>query len=479
MPTDASPNRRPLVWFRSDLRVEDHAALHAACEDPPKAGVVAAYAITPGQWKEHHWGDPKIDFIRRALVELQKQLAGLNIPLKLVHADTFDDVPAALLALAQDTACTELHFGREHEHNERKRDQATEDAFENAGLAVHTHNTKTLFEPGDILTQQDGWYTVFTPFSKKCRATWQHRHQRRPAPSEQRDPGFHGDAVPNTMPGFAPPSDHIQQLWPAGPTAARSRLDRFLDDAIADYDTARDTMSIDGTSRLSADLALGTLSPAQVADAVYENTNHTETGPFGYITEILWREFYQHLLLAAPHVSRDRSYRKEYDELEWNTDDDAFQAWCEGKTGVPIVDAAMRQLSRDAWMHNRCRMVTAMFLTKNLFQDWRRGERYFASKLIDIELASNNGGWQWSASTGTDAAPYFRVMNPQSQGEKHDPAGDYIREYVDELKDAKGKAVHAPHAAKPGLFTGGYPEPIVDLKQSRAEAIDRFKAFRS
>jgi deoxyribodipyrimidine photo-lyase len=201
-----------------------------------------------------------------------------------------------------------------------------------------------------------------------------------------------------------------------------------------------------------------------------------DSGPGTWISELIWREFFRHLIVAFPRLCMGRNFQRQYDRLPWREDDAAFDAWCEGRTGVPIVDAAMRQLAQTGWMHNRRRMIVAMFLTKNLLLDWRLGERHFMQHLVDGDLASNNGGWQWAASTGTDAAPYFRVFNPVSQSEKFDPGGVYVRRWVPELADVEDAAVHAPPPLARSRF--GYPEAIVDLKASRARAIEVFKACR-
>lgn len=481
---------RSMVWFRSDLRSTDNDALYHARRNADD-GVIGVFAICPDQWRSHDWGPMKVDFIRRCLIELQKSLAELNIPLKIVVTPRFAGVPGALLALAQQLGVGELHMGREYEVNERKRDQNVADAFEHAGIAVHRHTNKVLYEPGQIRTKEDKWYSVFTPFKKRLYARWdEETPEVLPAPRPCDASVCDGDRIPDADQwkawGFDFEPEHATRpdLWPGGEAHAMQRFERFLDTSIDDYKERRDAPADDaGTSGLSPYLAVGCIGPRQIVHACLEaNGNEFWKGSKGithYISEIVWREFYQHLLVGFPRVCKHRNFNTDYDGLEWREDNEHFEAWCAGRTGVPIVDAAMRQLNTTGWMHNRCRMIVAMFLTKNLLLDWRLGERYFMTKLVDGDLGSNNGGWQWSSSTGTDAAPYFRVYNPISQSERHDPEGDYIRTYVPELAELDNKQIHDPHERAGGLFGDrNYPEPIVDLKTTRERAIEAFKNFR-
>ena len=474
------------MWFRSDLRISDNAALHAARSEGTD-GVVGVFCFCPAQWREHHWGPMKADFVRRSVIELQKSLGQLKIPLKILVEPRFDGVASAVLGLARDLGCGSLHFGREYEVNERKRDRAVVEAFEGAGLRVTRHTNKVIYEPGTIRTKDGGWYSVFTPFKKRLYETWLEIDEPElfGLPKPCRAKVCEGDRVPDALEGYDFAADGATRpdLWPAGEDQARSRLDAFLADGVEQYKDRRDTPAIDGTSALSPYLAVGSICPRRViVETMRVNSGKLDSGgkgPVHYISEIVWREFYQHLLVSHPRVSKNRNFNESYDGLKWDDDDEAFRAWCGGRTGIPIVDAAMRQLNTTGWMHNRCRMIVAMFLTKNLLQDWRRGERYFMEKLVDGDLASNNGGWQWSSSTGTDAAPYFRVYNPISQSERHDPDGAYIRRFVPELAELDADQIHEPHA-RAGLFGElDYPEPIVDLKASRERAIAVFKAYRA
>ena len=258
---------------------------------------------------------------------------------------------------------------------------------------------------------------------------------------------------------------------------ARRWLRAFVSKRIESYHTLRDMPAEDGTSALSPYLAAGALSPRQCLHAAMEaNRGRAASGKKGvttWISELIWREFYRHVLIGFPRVCMNRPFRVETDRLPWRDDEDQFAAWCQGHTGVPIVDAGMRQLAETGWMHNRVRMITAMFLTKDLFIDWRWGQRHFMHHLIDGDFANNNGGWQWSASTGTDAAPYFRIFNPFSQSRRFDPEGQYIRRYVPELKALSADEIHEPSADVARKCR--YPRPIVGHAEARTSAIAAFR----
>ena len=266
-------------------------------------------------------------------------------------------------------------------------------------------------------------------------------------------------------------------LWPAGEAAALKRLQAFLDNKVMEYSESRNIPILDGTSRISAYLALGIISPRRcILEALKLNKFEFAAGNNGickWIDEIVWREFYRNIMHSFPRVSKNRPFNLLTEGISWRHNDDEFEAWKTGNTGLPLIDAAMRQLLNEGWMHNRLRMVVAMFFSKNLLHDWRLGEQYFMQNLIDGDFASNNGGWQWSASTGTDAAPYFRIFNPVTQSQNFDPEGLFIKSFVPELEHLTAKEIHLPSF---DIFTkADYPKPIVDLKLSRQRAIDIFK----
>ncbi|MDX1458836.1 MAG: deoxyribodipyrimidine photo-lyase [Marinobacter sp.] len=460
-----------LVWFRNDLRTADNAALTAACRGG--SAVRACFLLTPGQWREHHWSSARVRLVIDHLSALGQELAALGIELSIIPADRFDDSFALLKKFCYEHQVQRLHFNEEYGINERRRDKQLATELGEAGITAHKYRDQCAAPVGQILTGQGQPYSVFTPFSRRWRE-WLEEHppQIYPVPAPVSAP------LPPPLPlpdleGWEPaPSP----LVATGESAAHQQLERFLEERGADYKRHRDMPALDGTSQLSPYLANGVLSGRQCLVAAQQLQGHGGEGYACWINELAWRDFYIHILYHFPRVSMNRAFKPETEALVWNPPGAAFEAWKAGQTGVPLVDAAMRQLNETGWMHNRLRMVAAMFLTKNLFIDWRLGEAYFMSKLVDGFLASNNGGWQWSASTGTDAAPYFRVFNPVSQSERFDPDGQFIRRYVPELSDLDNKAIHQPWKA--GAPPNGYPTPLVDLKESRKEAIARFQALK-
>ncbi|MGP9833340.1 deoxyribodipyrimidine photo-lyase [Marinobacter sp. NSM] len=459
-----------LVWFRNDLRLADNAALTAACGRSKP--VKACFLVTPGQWQEHDWSAARVTFVLEHANTLARQLAKLGISLSFLHADTFTASLDKLEAFCKDQQITGLHFNEEYGINERRRDKQAHDRLTALGIRVAKYRDQTVAPVGEILTQQNEPYSVFTPFSRRWRS-WIEETQPTlyPAPSSM-GPQVEPEQT-DTLP--APFKDAPEPLVTTGEDAAHSQLEAFLAERAKDYKDNRDFPAVDGTSQLSPYLANGVLSGRQCLIAARQSCLSGD-GIETWINEIAWRDFYVHILYHYPRVSMHRAFKPETEALVWNKPGDHFEAWKEGRTGIPIVDAAMRQLKTTGWMHNRLRMITAMFLTKNLFIDWRLGEAWFMQNLVDGFLASNNGGWQWSASTGTDAAPYFRVFNPVTQSERFDPKGEFIRQWVPELARLDNKRIHDP--SKGGVIPKGYPRPIVDLKESRREAIARFQALK-
>jgi deoxyribodipyrimidine photo-lyase len=462
-----------LVWFRNDLRVADNAALTAACKaDDP---VHACFVVTPEQWQEHDWSPARVQFVIAHANALAEDLARLGIPMTFLRARRFDDSLEPLTQLCRDQNIARVHFNEEYGVNERRRDKALKQKLDDLDIETCKYRDQTVAPVGDILTQQSEPYSVFTPFSRRWRS-WVDETQPAafPIPKAIADPVKPArlDEIPDAF-RDAPPA-----LVETGEDAAHHQLEAFLSERAGAYKDDRDFPALDGTSQLSPYLANGVLSGRQclLAARQAQGMGGNQDGLTTWISEIAWRDFYVNILYHYPRVSMHRAFKPETEALAWNPPGEQFEAWKEGRTGIPIVDAAMRQLNETGWMHNRLRMVTAMFLTKNLFIDWRLGEAYFMSKLVDGYLASNNGGWQWSASTGTDAAPYFRVFNPVTQSERFDPKGEFVRHWVPELAKLDAKRIHDP--SKGGVIPGGYPRPIVDLKESRKEAIAKFQALK-
>ncbi len=471
---------RPLVWLRADLRAEDSHALFNAGRAATR-GIVTAFTICEQQWRQHDWANIKVEFILRNLACLAEGLKRLNIPLLIVRTPRFAGVPNALLKLARRHRCDALYFNREYGVNEIRRDEAVTAQFTAAGLRVRAFDDETVLPPGTLRTTQGNPYTVFTPFKRAwlARVRESEAAATLPPPRRQPEPVCATDAIPERIAGFDLQRG-LPELWPAGERVAARQLDAFIAQRLAGYNRGRDYPADDATSRLSPCLAAGVISARTCLQAaIAANDGRLDSGHPGadtWISELIWREFYRHVLVSFPRVSMGRPFKLDTERLRWSRSDADYQAWCEGRTGFPIVDAAMRQLSQTGWMHNRLRMIAAMFLTKDLFIDWRRGERWFMRRLIDGDLASNNGGWQWSASTGTDAVPYFRIFNPTSQSRKFDPAGEFIRTFVPELRPVAGPAIHAP---PPQLRAElGYPAPIGDHAAARRHVLAAFAELK-
>lgn len=460
-----------LVWFRNDLRVADNPTLAHACAD---GRVTACFAMSHAQWRAHDVGDMRLAFLARSLIALQGELAKLGIGLEIVDAPRFADVPRAIRALAKRLGADEVAFNDEYPLNEQRRDAAVAEALEDAGIATVRFHAGVTLAPGSVLTKQDTPFAVFTPFKRRWLELVD-RAQIEPLPA----PRPQADEIPSVdapqIPGVDTKLGAGQ--WPAGECIARRRLDEFIQRRAERYATDRDFPSIAGTSRLSPYLSVGAISSNQCLHAAARaNSGSLRGGPLdAWIDELIWREFYRHVIALFPHVSRGHSFRRELDALPWRDAPAELEAWQRGETGYPLVDAAMRQLSETGWMHNRLRMVSAMFLTKHLLLDWRLGERFFMQKLVDGDFAANNGGWQWSASTGTDAAPYFRIFNPAAQGRRFDREGRFTREMLPALRDVPDRYLFEPHDA--GMHID-YPRPMVEHRFARARALAAFKNRR-
>jgi deoxyribodipyrimidine photo-lyase len=470
-----------LIWLRSDLRLHDNTALSAATARGPS---VAVYLLSPEQWREHDDAPCKVDFWLRNLSELSRALDELNIPLLIRTASRWDEAPNVLLDLCQQMKIDAVHVNEEYGIHESRRDAAVADRLKSNGIDFNSYLDQLLFKPGTVLTKTGTYFQVFSQFRKVCYDRLRHSLPNRVcAPMAQSRLNIDSDEIPLHVESFETPSNTLRALWPAGEAEARSRLDTFADTRIDAYKSERDFPAKPGTSQLSAYLAAGVISPRQCLHAALQsNQGEFESGKVGAVTwinELLWREFYKHILVGYPRVSRHRAFRPETEALAWRDAPEELAAWQEARTGLPIIDAAMRQLLETGWMHNRLRMVVAMFLTKNLLIDWREGERFFMRHLIDGDLAANNGGWQWSSSTGTDSAPYFRIFNPLSQSEKFDSEGLFIKHWLPKLTGLNKKELHNP-ADLDGLFgVADYPAPIVDLSASRVRALAAFKNLPS
>jgi len=474
---------RSLVWFRSDLRVHDNWALAAAGAAKAAGGVVGLYIISPGDFLRHGTSPNRVAFVVDCLRELACELAKKNVPLLVRGSETPDGVAAEVARVAKQVEAEGVYAGREYEIHEVARDAAAASLLSSMRCKLQLFDDQVILQPGSVLTGAETPYTVFSPFKRqwmKVLASGGGVPAERTI-GKQPLSGVQADEVPSGVKGFAPTAD--LSAWPAGERAALARLAEFTNGqtgALMKYKAQRDTPSVPGTSKLSAYLAAGVLSPRSALRAASEaNEGRLDSGNEGaqtWISELVWREFYKHVLQAFPRVCMNRAFKPGGDKVQWLDRPEWLEAWKQGRTGYPIVDAGQRQLLTTGWMHNRLRMITAMFFTKDLLLDWRLGESHFMQNLIDGDLAANNGGWQWSAGVGTDAAPYFRIFNPTTQSEKFDATGAFIRKFVPELAGLSAKEIHDPVPL--ARLELGYPLQIVDHGEARERTLKAYKAAR-
>ncbi len=465
-------------WFRRDLRVADNTALLAAARDGDR--VVPVFILDDRYLRDEHVGPARFRFLRESLEELDRDLTRLGGRLILRPGPA----ARALPALLAETGARAVYANTEIGPYPQERDAQTAAAVEAVGGRFRTFDDQLLVAPHAIATDAGDPYTIYTPFSRK----WMAAEKRDPCPPP---------AMLSTPPLPSVPLANVR-AWrdlaadpvspKGGAAAAQALLGRFLTAAARHYVEDRDRPDREGTSRLSPHLHFGTLSSRTVRGAAQEAWR--QAAPAGrepirkYILELAWREFYHHVLFHFPRVATG-NFRPEFDRLAWRDSPAALDAWKRGLTGFPLVDAAMRELKTTHWMHNRARMVAASFLTKDLHVHWKEGERWFEHELADADLANNNGGWQWAAGTGTDAAPYFRIFHPVLQSRRFDPEGRYIRRFVPELADAPIAKIHEPWTMTPEeqraarcRIGADYPTPIVDHARERVVALAMFAAIR-
>lgn len=456
-----------LVWFRNDLRVADNPALSAACENKQKR-VVAVYCICQEQWRLNGMGDNQAWLILQALAELKKSLEELNIPLVIVSPGRFDQVPEGLSAVCRQFGVRDLYFNMEYPVYERRRDKAVVEQLKES-VTCHRKIGQSLVAPWEILNADGGGYKVFSAYARRVQVLLdQSPPINIPMPLSRHSDNMHItelDKSIKALPLIEPTSISSPDIRES---SVVEKLERFCENQVVEYKDKRDFPAIKGTSELSSALAIGTISVVRCYHtAVQVGLSATAT----WVNELVWRDFYRSVMWNYPHVSRTQAFNPVDKAIVWSNNQEMLLQWQQGQTGIPIIDAAMNQLNQTGWMHNRLRMIVASYLTKNLFIDWREGEAYFARQLFDFDFASNNGGWQWSASVGTDAAPYFRVFNPAAQQKKFDPQAEFIKTWVPSLKDFSAQAIHKFESVQ----LAGYFQPQVDLKVSRKLAIAAFK----
>lgn len=472
--------RRGLVWLRRDLRLHDHGALAAAlarCERVALAFVFDRDILDP-LLAAGLQQDRRVEFIHAAVTEIDQMLRQMGSALHVRH----DRAETALPRLAAALQADAVFAARDYEPQAAARDRAVATALARDGRELVLVKDQAVFDTDEVLTTTGKPYAVFTPYSK----AWLARYAQQPQPplplnlSAQRLLPVASPAPPPelTALGFATTDLRTLRL-PLGSTGAQTLFDDFLT-RIDRYQQTRDFPAVKGPSYLSVHLRFGTAAIRTLVAEAWRRAQAGSEGARVWLGELIWRDFYMQVLHHHPQVV-EQSFKPEYDRIQWRNDPEQFAAWCEARTGYPLVDAAMRQINTTGYMHNRLRMVVASFLTKDLGIDWRWGERYFAQRLNDYDLAANNGGWQWAASTGCDAQPYFRIFNPVAQSEKFDPQGRFIRRYLPELARLPERWIHAPWLApqevlhQAGVRLGvDYPRPIVRHDLARAETLERY-----
>ncbi len=462
-----------LVWFRRDLRHYDNAALAAALAAHEHVHCVFVFdteildALTSRT-------DRRVTFIWDSVAELKEALEGVGGGLHVLHGAARTVIPA----LARELGVDAVYANRDYEPAAIARDREVATTLREAGILWRDCKDQVIFELDEIRTRAGEAFTVFTPYRK----AWMERLSAPcfAAASPGTSPGRLAAAA-RAMPSLAKIGFTRAEVPTASGMSGGARAWTAFQRRLASYAERRDFPALDGTSRLSVHLRFGTVS---IRELVRQASAQPGAGAASWLSELVWREFYFAVLSARPDVL-GQCYRPEFDALAWDDDAEQWTAWCTGRTGFPLVDAAMRELVAQGTMHNRLRMVTASFLTKDLGIDWRRGERWFAEQLLDYDLAANNGGWQWSASTGCDAQPWFRIFNPVTQSRRFDPTGTYIRSWVPELAHVSDESVHAPWEMTPleqqaaGCRVGhDYPEPIVSHGDARRRTLARFGAVR-
>ncbi len=479
MHTQTPDDQAALVWLRRDLRVDDHAALYYALKHHRRVYVAFIFDrdildVLPRQ-------DRRVEFIRESLVALDQQLQEHGGALIVRH----DRPRQAIPALARELGVSAVYCNRDYEPTAVLRDRDVAATLALAGIDFHSYKDQCIFEQDEVLTQMGRPFTVFTPYKNawyKKAALSETDFFVRAYPVSRYLQHLAASPLATGIPSLAEIGFDNTDLQKIGITpgtrGGRDRVEDFFT-RIDRYKEARDFPAVKGVSYLSVHLRFGTVSIRELAARAWREGGD---GALGWLNELIWRDFYFAILHHFPHAI-GHAFKSAFDAVRWDNEPTWHSAWCEGRTGYPLVDAAQRQLAQTGWMHNRLRMVSASFYTKDLGLDWRAGEAWFAEWLLDFDLSANNGGWQWSASTGCDAQPWFRIFNPVTQSERFDPKGKFIRRYVPELANVPDKYIHAPWTmpaetqANCGVLIGrDYPAPVVDHAEARQRTLARFKS---
>ncbi len=472
-----------ILWFRQDLRLDDNPALSAAAD--AGAPLICVYVHDDVSDGLEPLGGASKWWLDHSLKSLDADLKSKGQRLILRRGAAGD----VIAKLVEETGAARVFWNRMYEPAAVARDKAIKTSLGEAGIEVESFNGRLLFEPWEVETKSGDYYKVFTPFWRAARAQGVSRGAD-PAPKALPKPvrGVDSDHLPDwaLLPKKPDWAGGLRDTWTPGETGAHERLDAFVENGLKSYADRRNLPAVDGTSRLSPHLHYGEISPHRIWDRV---TRYIENGGKRdqadvFLSEIGWREFSASLLFHNPGLPDD-PLKAEFAKFPWRDDKKSLTAWQKGQTGYPIVDAGMRELWETGWMHNRVRMITASLLVKHLLLPWQAGEAWFWDTLVDADLATNSASWQWVSGCGADAAPYFRIFNPMTQGEKFDADGDYVRRWVPELADLPAAAIHTPWEAKPielkdaGVELGKtYPYPIIEHRDGRERALEAFQSIK-
>lgn len=456
-----------LCWLRRDLRLHDHSALSKSLGSGETILVFIFDTKILEKLKDK--SDRRITFIYQSLQEIEKELQKRGSSLIVRYGDPVEEIPK----LAKEFKAENVFCNRDYEPYAKERDGKVQKKLDAMGVHLHQYKDSVFFEKEEVTTNTGSYYKVFTPFKNKWLEVFE-GHDRQV-------PEYKCDL--KRLKKLENPQNILAVDWykkigfrenppllPGGTKAAEKRLQKF-EEHITDYSNARNFPAKPGTSLLSVYIRFGNIS---VRDMLRAGLSHRSEGGKTWVSEIIWRDFYQMILDAFPHVV-DGAFKPQYDKITFPGSAKDFKAWCEGQTGYPIIDAAMRCLNETGMMHNRLRMIVASFLCKTLLIHWQKGEHYFAEKLLDFDLAANNGGWQWSSSSGSDAQPYFRIFNPYSQSEKFDPDGDFIRKWVPEIAHLKAKEIHDPDLK----LAPDYVRPIVSYELNRERCLRIYSVVKN
>ncbi|RMZ68474.1 deoxyribodipyrimidine photo-lyase [Pyrenophora seminiperda CCB06] len=487
-------------WFKRDLRIRDNTGLSKAAELAKErgVGVIGVWLMSPQDWEAHLVSPAKCDFELRSVDLLKKELEEMDIPLYIETIPERKNVTKRLVELTQEWNVKNVFCNLEYEADELRREERLVRMMLENGVCFDPYHDDCVVPPGTLKNSKGEQHTVFMSWSRAWIAHLQ-KHPgllkerpipgRNPANFREKFNKLFNSSIPSPPESKAltpEEKERFSRLWPAGEAAAIDRLQHFLKEKVLDYKKTRNFPAQNGTSRVSAHHAAGTLaarSSIRMARDVNrrKKLNDGMSGIKTWIVEVSWRDFYRHVLVHWPYVCMNKPLKYEFSNIKWEHNPEHFTAWTQGRTGYPIVDAAMRCLNSTGYMHNRLRMITASFLANHLLLDWRLGEQYFMTHLIDGDFASNNGGWGFSSSTGVESNAYLRLLNPWVQSQKFDAEGEFIRQWVEELKDVEGKDVLNPYGEKSKSKAGevarqrGYPKPIVEHAAARARCFERYK----